>query len=907
VKAATTEAPARAPAAAGERARDTAAPSAGEAAAGMVGDVLTLQRQAGNMAVGRLLAGLPGASGERQANATADAATGRKPSAQGEWLSIGPTQMRDVPASVVEVLGRQGHPLDGGLRMEFEQQVGATLGSVRIHSDARAAASARELGARAYTYGPHVVFGAGRFAPATADGRWLLAHELTHVAQQRRGVPALQLAPEGQAVPAPEATYDDVVKTILLSKARDLTLPPLGLRLAVAAGTGMAEEVITELKGAKGVALVASLRAFRLPDVGELQRGFGVGLLSGIVSPVTDLFGIAVLAERLRNFLIGLLVNPASAREGLAADVDALLAEVGKLSEPAAQAWQEITKSPMDALIFILKLPDRLSDEAEAKAYGLGKAGGTAVVDSVLQPFGLGAPEKQEEKPSWLTSPAAALEATVKGGKDWLAGASPWAKIGEKLGYALGWVAIQVILFAFTDGIGDAIQWLAQGLGKIAKALGTFSEVVGRVATKVAEAARAIGEAIEVVEKWFGEILAKLLKPAEKFLDKLFGPLKAIREKLRAVLEKLFGITRKEADKAAELALAKTAKATSGTVDEALERATPKGGPGTAPEPKPLGDTSEALTTPVKKEPQPPPAAEGAGERVVTKPPEPVREPVKGGHHVEAAPEGIELCSPPPCPLLGVIYRKELEANEELATRLAALEKLRATDPKAAAKAAAELRESLEFIRTHPDLFEALPSHVTPQQQARLAELLQRAEDSGAQIGETQVRKITAALGETKDANAVEELLDGLETGLSREPTIGELTAESEAARRATLGEKAERLEANKLQGTAGEANVLEEVLSGKPIPELGTSATLAGSQVEVMTDAGLRIVDHVVELPTGELVALEVKTGGSPYTLYQQECDLAMNLRGGTIRGGQNVGSLPARLPPIRTVVLRR
>jgi hypothetical protein len=254
-----------------------------------------------------------------------------------------------------------------------------------------------------------------------------------------------------------------------------------------------------------------------------------------------------------------------------------------------------------------------------------------------------------------------------------------------------------------------------------------------------------------------------------------------------------------------------------------------------------------------------------------------------------------------------VIYRKELEANEELATRLAALEKLRATDPKAAAKAAAELRESLEFIRTHPDLFEALPSHVTPQLQARLAELLRRAEDSGAQIGETQVRKITAALGETKDANAVEELLDGLETGLSQEPTIGELTAESEAARRATLGEKAERLEANKLQGTAGEANVLEEVLSGRPIPELGTSATLSGSQVEVMSDAGLRIIDHVVELPTGELVALEVKTGGSPYTLYQQECDLAMQLRGGTVRGGQNVGSLPARLPPIRTVVLRR
>jgi hypothetical protein len=54
---------------------------------------------------------------------------------------------------------------------------------VRIHTDARAAESARSLGALAYTVGDHVVFGAGRFAPGTPAGGRLLAHELAHVAQ----------------------------------------------------------------------------------------------------------------------------------------------------------------------------------------------------------------------------------------------------------------------------------------------------------------------------------------------------------------------------------------------------------------------------------------------------------------------------------------------------------------------------------------------------------------------------------------------------------------------------------------------------------------------------------------------------------------------------------------------------
>lgn len=55
---------------------------------------------------------------------------------------------------------------------------------VRVHTDERAAQSASAVGALAYTVGNHVVFGAGRYAPATPAGRELLAHELVHTIQQ---------------------------------------------------------------------------------------------------------------------------------------------------------------------------------------------------------------------------------------------------------------------------------------------------------------------------------------------------------------------------------------------------------------------------------------------------------------------------------------------------------------------------------------------------------------------------------------------------------------------------------------------------------------------------------------------------------------------------------------------------
>lgn len=92
----------------------------------------------------------------------------------------------EVPAAVAS----GGSPLDADVRARYERGLGGSLGDIRIHDDARAAASADALDAEAYTVGRDIVFGAGRYRPRSSDGERLLAHELAHAVQQRTGTPA---------------------------------------------------------------------------------------------------------------------------------------------------------------------------------------------------------------------------------------------------------------------------------------------------------------------------------------------------------------------------------------------------------------------------------------------------------------------------------------------------------------------------------------------------------------------------------------------------------------------------------------------------------------------------------------------------------------------------------------------
>jgi hypothetical protein len=110
-----------------------------------------------------------------------------------------------APPIVHEVLRSSGETLDEGTRKRMEPRFGHSFAHVRVHAGGRAAESAAAVGAHAYAVGRSVVFGAGKYAPGSASGQRLIAHELAHVVQQAgsAGV-ALQPSLEIGPVDAPE-------------------------------------------------------------------------------------------------------------------------------------------------------------------------------------------------------------------------------------------------------------------------------------------------------------------------------------------------------------------------------------------------------------------------------------------------------------------------------------------------------------------------------------------------------------------------------------------------------------------------------------------------------------------------------------------------------------------------------
>ncbi len=118
---------------------------------------------------------------------------------------------QEAAPEVESVISSSGRPLDRETRRYMESRIGFDFSKVRIHTDSRAAASAKSLGARAYTVGNNVVFGPGRFAPNTTEGRRLLAHELTHVVQQGAspGRVHASIAPPAVITPAPRQIQRD--------------------------------------------------------------------------------------------------------------------------------------------------------------------------------------------------------------------------------------------------------------------------------------------------------------------------------------------------------------------------------------------------------------------------------------------------------------------------------------------------------------------------------------------------------------------------------------------------------------------------------------------------------------------------------------------------------------------------
>jgi hypothetical protein len=117
------------------------------------------------------------------------------------------------PSLVKDVVNSgAGAPLDRETRGFMESRIGADFSEVRLHTDSKASDSARSVQAHAYTVGSDVVFQSGKYEPESDSGKRMLAHELTHVVQQRSGPVAGTPAPGGIKISHPTDSFEQAAE-----------------------------------------------------------------------------------------------------------------------------------------------------------------------------------------------------------------------------------------------------------------------------------------------------------------------------------------------------------------------------------------------------------------------------------------------------------------------------------------------------------------------------------------------------------------------------------------------------------------------------------------------------------------------------------------------------------------------
>lgn len=170
------------------------APEAGPVPAVISGkDVPGLQQSLGNTAVARML----------------------------QRREAGETDETEPVSAVGAVLRAPGKPIDEPVRQEMESRIGADFSDVRLHTDAAAHTAAESVRADAFTSGSHIVFQRGRYDTSSAAGKHMLAHELTHVVQQRSGPVAGTDTGDGLRVSDPSDVFERAAEATAAQVMKD--------------------------------------------------------------------------------------------------------------------------------------------------------------------------------------------------------------------------------------------------------------------------------------------------------------------------------------------------------------------------------------------------------------------------------------------------------------------------------------------------------------------------------------------------------------------------------------------------------------------------------------------------------------------------------------------------------------
>ncbi|MGW9303436.1 eCIS core domain-containing protein [Streptomyces cyaneofuscatus] len=192
-------------------------------------------------------------------------------------------------SAVHDVLRTPGRPLDDATRSDMEARLGADFSDVRIHNDSAARASAAEVGARAYTSGSHVVIGDG------GGDRHTLAHELTHVIQQRSGPVAGTVNSAGLKVSDPSDRFEREAEAnatrVMRSAAPEAAAPVQRARASAPASGVAAVQRAAELNGLNGGGTTG---AFGQAVAGAEPEGVGtVAIVPVVLSQSLNLMEVA--------------------------------------------------------------------------------------------------------------------------------------------------------------------------------------------------------------------------------------------------------------------------------------------------------------------------------------------------------------------------------------------------------------------------------------------------------------------------------------------------------------------------------------------------------------------------------------------------------------------------------------
>jgi hypothetical protein len=272
--------------------------------------ILLLQRTIGNRGVQRLLRVSHSSDPhEREADRTADqVVSGPGKQVQAKPVSGSAPALPAAPAFIDDILRGPNHPLEDATRRLMEPGFGHNFEHVRVHTGAAAAESARQIGARAYTFGRDIVFGEGQYEPASGAGRRLLAHELAHVAQQQDGL-TTGVVQRAEVDDRSCAGLTDIEKDvdkkvndeIKAARAAVGTTDIKALAKEIdsrlgGGGIGKIETWVTTLPTKKQSAPPLNLASSKYESVG------GTLAIPGVVAPKIKVHGICIGSDKLGHF-----------------------------------------------------------------------------------------------------------------------------------------------------------------------------------------------------------------------------------------------------------------------------------------------------------------------------------------------------------------------------------------------------------------------------------------------------------------------------------------------------------------------------------------------------------------------------------------------------------------------------